>query len=186
MGALMDADTARVLRGRWAAMAVVSGPVAWLLAWRVGAEPELAAYLVLGVATVVLSFLDVALMRLPDVIVLPATALLLGALTLTGEWDAIGRGLLAWGALALAHLAVAMVFPGGLGAGDVKASGLVGLALGFAGWGVLVAGLFYAYAGVGLAAAAVLALGRGRGRTHLPFGPFLLGGAVAALALNAA
>jgi leader peptidase (prepilin peptidase)/N-methyltransferase len=76
------------------------------------------------------------------------------------------------------------VSPEGLGLGDVKLLGLLGLVLGWAGWGVLLAGVF-----LGLVAGAVVSMfllvtRRAGWRTALPFGPPLLAGAVLALALG--
>ena len=74
--------------------------------------------------------------------------------------------------------------PAGLGFGDVKLLGLLGLVLGWVGWAVLLAAVF-----LGLMARAafslVLVLTRRAGwRTAVPFGPPLLAGAVLALAIS--
>jgi leader peptidase (prepilin peptidase)/N-methyltransferase len=75
---------------------------------------------------------------------------------------------------------IALAVPRGMGMGDVKLAGLIGLVLGSFG---------LAYVGVAAAAGvvsgglgailAVVLLGYGR-RQHIPFGPFLAGGAVLA------
>jgi leader peptidase (prepilin peptidase) / N-methyltransferase len=71
-----------------------------------------------------------------------------------------------------------------LGYGDVRLAALLGLALGWLGWAALLLALF---AGLLLAAAGggVLALsGRLQADHQLPFGPFLLGGAVLAVLVS--
>ena len=80
--------------------------------------------------------------------------------------------------------ALAALSPEALGFGDVKLLGLLGLLLGWFGWGVLLAGVF-----LGLLAGAVLSLvllaaRRAGWRTALPFGPPLLTGAALAVALQ--
>ena len=74
--------------------------------------------------------------------------------------------------------------PGGLGLGDVKLLALLGLVLGWAGWGVLLAGIFLGLV-VGSVVSLALIAGRRAGwRTAVPFAPPLLAGAVLALALQ--
>ena len=80
----------------------------------------------------------------------------------------------------LLFLIVALVYPEGMGGGDVKLAGLVGLLVGFPGvlvalWGAVIAG--------GLVATALLALRKKGRKDTMPFGPFLsLGGIVVLLA----
>lgn len=82
----------------------------------------------------------------------------------------------------LAFLAIALVSPNGMGAGDVKFAGVLGLMLGFP--GVLFA-LWLAVV-VGGVVAAVFLLLRKRGRKDaMPFGPFLALGAALVLLVGA-
>jgi leader peptidase (prepilin peptidase)/N-methyltransferase len=78
-------------------------------------------------------------------------------------------------------LAAALAYPGGMGMGDVKLAGMMGLFLGVA---VAPAILIALLAGVSVGAVIVARKGTKAGRkTAVPFGPFLaLGGAVAVLA----
>ena len=76
------------------------------------------------------------------------------------------------------------VSPEGLGFGDVKLLGLLGLVLGWVGWGALGPGSSSAWLVGALVALVLLATGRAGWRTALPFGPPLLVGAVLALALH--
>ena len=77
-----------------------------------------------------------------------------------------------------------LIYPAGLGGGDVKLSGLLGLYLGWLGPGPLAAGLFLGYALAAAAGLALIAAKRATRRSHLAFGPFLLAGALAAVLLS--
>jgi leader peptidase (prepilin peptidase)/N-methyltransferase len=72
-----------------------------------------------------------------------------------------------------------------MGLGDVKLLGLLGLVLGWFGWGVLLAGVFLGLLTGAAVSIVLLAARRAGWRTALPFGPPLLVGAVLALALGA-
>jgi leader peptidase (prepilin peptidase)/N-methyltransferase len=65
----------------------------------------------------------------------------------------------------------------------VKLLGLLGLVLGWAGWGVLLAGIFFGLLTGALVSLGLLVTRRAGWRTRVPFGPPLLAGAVLALAL---
>ena len=78
----------------------------------------------------------------------------------------------------LAFLIIAMIFPAGMGGGDVKFAPVLGLMLGFP--GILIA-LWLSAIGGGLIAIGLL-LARRKGRKDsMPFGPFMAIGAAAAL-----
>ena len=81
---------------------------------------------------------------------------------------------------------VRIVDPRAIGGGDVKLAGLIGLHLGWLGWDTVALGSMFAFAGAGLFAL-VLVLMRRRGfGVRIAFGPWLLGGAWAAIALTVA
>lgn len=71
--------------------------------------------------------------------------------------------------------ALAVLVPGGMGMGDVKLVAVMGLFMGFP-W--LVMGLLIAFLLGGLFSAAVLITKRVERKGHIPFGPFLAGGAL--------
>jgi leader peptidase (prepilin peptidase) / N-methyltransferase len=128
---------------------------------------------------VVLSVIDFDSYRLPNRIVLPSAALVLAArLASTPEhWKAwIGASL---GAFAC-FLVLALVYPAGLGMGDVKLALLLGAALG----GAVLPALLVGTLAAGVAGVVVLARqGLGGRRRALPFGPFLAFGAITILLL---
>jgi len=130
---------------------------------------------------VVLSVIDVESHRLPNRIVLPSAALVLVARLASApeEWQVwLGAGL---GAFAF-FLVFALVYPKGLGMGDVKLALLLGFALGSAVMPALLVGTM-----AGGAAGIVLLVREGARarRRALPFGPFLAFGAIATLLLVA-
>lgn len=153
-------------------------------------RPATAALAWAAGAAVVLAAVDLASHRLPDRVTFPAvvvcaTALLVDAAVL-GTWTALLRA----GAAALAAALVAglgwLVSPQGLGLGDVKLLGLIGLLLGWFGWGVLMTGVFLGLLTGALVSLALLLTRRVGWRTAIPFGPPLMAGAVLALSLGAA
>ena len=102
-------------------------------------------------------------------VVYPATAIALIIAAVT-DTPGIVKALIGGGLGLGVMLLVALVFRGGMGWGDVKMAGLIGVMVGFP--GILVA-LLLAIVGGGLTAVILLALKvRGRKET-MPFGPFL-------------
>ena len=163
--------------------ALLAGAAA-LTGWR----PALLGLGWAAAAAVLLAVADLAAHRLPDVVTYPAAVVCAAAFTVdgavTGSWDALVRALLAAGASgAVAGLAW-LVTPAGLGLGDVKLLALLGLVLGWAGWGVLLAGVFLGLVVGSVVSLALIAVRRAGWRTAVPFGPPLLAGAVLALALQ--
>jgi leader peptidase (prepilin peptidase)/N-methyltransferase len=154
-----------------------------------GARPATAALAWAAGAGVVLGAVDLASHRLPDRVTFPA-AVVCGAAFLVdaavlGSWGALVRALAAGAASYAVAYGAAALSPDALGFGDVKLLGLLGLLLGWFGWGVLLAGVFLGLL-VGAAVSLVLLASRRAGwRTALPFGPPLLAGAVLALVLGA-
>src|SRR5213076_3161034 len=77
-------------------------------------------------------------------------------------------------------LVVALISPRGMGMGDVKLAGLIGLVLGSLGLSYVAVAAFAAVLAGGLGSVAVLvATGKARGQT-IPLGPYLALGAVVA------
>lgn len=152
-----------------------------------GLRPATAAYAWAAGAAVVLGAVDLVTHRLPDRVTYPAYAVCGGALLVDaavhGTWPALLRaGLAAAVAFGLAALAAA-ISPAGLGFGDVKLLGLLGLLLGWPGWGVLLTGIFLGLLVGAAVSVGLLLTGRAGRRTAIPFGPPLLAGAVGALVL---
>ena len=81
-------------------------------------------------------------------------------------------------ALWLAYLAMALAYPGGMGFGDVKLAGVLGLHMAWLSWDVLLGGALAGFLLVALVALVLLAAGRVTLSSELPFGPFMLLGAL--------
>ncbi|MDQ0029273.1 prepilin peptidase [Arthrobacter bambusae] len=91
-------------------------------------------------------------------------------------------GIVAGGAvLWVFYFILRLVYPPGMGFGDVKLAGVLGLYLGYLGWAHVFAGTFAAFLFGGLWSMGVLAARRGTLKSAIPFGPFMLAGAAAAM-----
>jgi leader peptidase (prepilin peptidase)/N-methyltransferase len=161
----------------------------------------LAACAFFAVMAVRLTVIDVRHHLLPDRIVFPAYAvgglLLLAAVAsvlVSGADSAAvpdggarllgvpgGRVLAGGAALWLFYFILRMAYPPGMGFGDVKLAGVLGMYLGYLGWGHVFAGTFAAFLFGGLWGLLLLAARRGTVKSAIPFGPFMLAGTAVAL-----
>lgn len=149
---------------------------------RFGPVPETALLLLFLCGLIVVTFIDLDLQIIPNVITLPGIPLGLAAGILFGDPPFLERLL---GTLTGAGFLYLVLFYGGalygqdaMGEGDLNLIALIGA---FLGWrGVVVTVLLGCLSGsvVGLS---LIGLGRLHRRQHIPFGPFLSLGAVIAL-----
>jgi leader peptidase (prepilin peptidase)/N-methyltransferase len=150
---------------------------------RFGAHVVLLAFLYFGAVGLALAMIDFDHKRLPDVLTLPSYPVALALLGLAAVLDHRGhtpfvRALLGGLALYAFYELIGFIQPRGMGGGDIKLSGVIGLYLGWLGWGELVVGAFAAFLIGGLVSIAlVIFAGAGR-KTKVPFGPFMLLGAL--------
>ena len=147
----------------------------------IGFALSLVAFLYLTGVSVALALIDLDTHTLPDRIVLPAYvvgAVLLGlAALVAGEYGQLLSAGIGLASLWLLYFLMAVLYPGGMGFGDVKLAGVLGLFLGWLGWGPLVVGAFSAFLLGGLFALALLASRRVTRKGGIPFGPWMLAGA---------
>jgi leader peptidase (prepilin peptidase)/N-methyltransferase len=143
------------------------------------ATPAFWLFAAVGVA---LSVIDLLTHRLPDPIVgfayaSGSAALLAASAAGAGDGpEALGRAGIGAAALYCGHLVAMLIYPAGMGFGDVKLAGVTGMFLAWVGWGPLVVGVASSFV-VGLALAGVLALVQ-RGKVRgVPFGPAMFIGA---------
>ena len=172
----------------WLAVAVA---VTWAsLTFRIGGQAHwslLPAYLYLGAIGAALTLIDLDVHRLPDLIVLPSYpivfVLLFVPTVVTGQWDALLRGVLAGLALFVGYLILALISPGGggLGFGDVKLAGVLGLLLGWLGWSPAIVSVLAAFIIGGFIALILLLLRRTSRSSSIAFGPSMILGAWVAL-----
>jgi leader peptidase (prepilin peptidase) / N-methyltransferase len=87
-------------------------------------------------------------------------------------------------ALAFVYRVLEFINPAGMGYGDVKLSGVIGMALAWLGWPVLLLGAALAFVLSAVVSLILLALKRVTLKSTLPFGPFMLLGAFTAVLLS--
>jgi leader peptidase (prepilin peptidase)/N-methyltransferase len=165
----------------------VTGLAMALVAARAASVWELAALAWLVLLAVPLAFIDSAVHRLPNRLTATAfagvLALLIVAALTAHRPGQLGRTAIGAAALICFYLLLWVIRPGGMGLGDVKLSASVGLVLGWISWQALFVGTFLAFilaAACGVVLLATRKAGRG---SQLPLGPFMLLGAVIAVAL---
>lgn len=143
--------------------------------------PVVLAYLYLASISIALALIDLDTHRLPNPIVLPAYAvlgvLLLVAAFLGGDWWALGRAAIGGAAMFVFYVVLRVIRPAGMGGGDVKLAGVLGIALGWIGWGALIVGAFAGFLIGGVVGVALMAFRRANRKTAIPFGPWMLAGA---------
>lgn len=164
--------------------AAVTGAVWWAIA------PDhpivVPAVYVLTVWTMVpLAFVDLDVHRLPDAIQLPAypalITLLLVCSLAEGTWSPFVRALVAGLVLWLVFFILGILPGGGIGFGDVKLAGLLGMLLGWLSWTHVLHGTVATFLIGGVVAVLVMSFaGKGR-RDEFAYGPSMLLGAVVAL-----
>ncbi|WP_338752557.1 prepilin peptidase [Janibacter alittae] len=116
----------------------------------------------------------------------PALAALLAICSYaTGEWPPFARALLAGLALFLLFFVMAILPGSGMGFGDVKLAGLLGMLLGWLSWTQVLWATLATFLIGGVVAVLVLALGRKGRRDDFAYGPSMLLGTVTALAAPA-
>lgn len=178
-------DCGTAISARYPAVELGTAVVFGVLAWHFGFDWALPAYLYLGAISVALAMIDIDVHRLPDAIVLPsygvAATLLLLAAALTGEWASLLRAGLGGAALFAVYFLLAFIYPAGMGFGDVKLAGVLGIYLGWLGWGVLLVGGFLGFLLGGVMGAALMAVNKAGRKSKIPFGPFMLAGALIAI-----
>jgi leader peptidase (prepilin peptidase)/N-methyltransferase len=161
-----------------------------LLGWTLGPGPDLVLFLAFAVLAVLLAAIDLACLRLPDTLVIPSFWVASALLTLlalgTGRWPDLLRAGLAAATLGALFLMLAILPGAGLGYGDVKLAALLGLLLGWLGWGSVLLGGLLPWLFNGVVVIGLLLAGRVHRKSHLPFGPAMLAGSLAAVVLAGA
>jgi leader peptidase (prepilin peptidase)/N-methyltransferase len=151
-----------------------------------GASWDLPAFLFLAAAGVLLAVIDLQHRLLPNRVVLPSigigAALLTVAAAAEPDWPALLRAGLAAVVLFAVYLVMALISPRGIAMGDVKLAGLLGLYLGWLGWGAVVVGAAAGFVVQAIAAVLLLGFRRIGLKSELPFGPAMLLGAALAIA----
>ncbi len=150
----------------------------FLLLWaRFGVSPHFVFVAAVACVFIVALVIDLERRLIPNRLVYPAIAAALLAIPF-----AAGPGppqALWGGAVGLALLLlIVLVYPGGMGLGDVKLAALIGLVVGFP---LVLLALFLSFVLGGAVGAAALLARRAGMKDALPFAPFLAAGAMVAL-----
>ncbi len=161
---------------RYSAVEALTGLLFGAAAYRFGLGVELTGALVLIAVLVALAGIDLEHRLLPNIIVGPAAlaGLALSVLAAPAAWWVY---VLSAVAVAGGLLGLALVYPGGMGMGDVKMGGMLGAYLGpYAALAVFMGALAGALVG-----GALIATGRMQRRSAMPFGVFLAFGGLVVL-----
>ncbi len=165
-------------------LALAGAAVGALVGWRLGAVPVLGVWVYVGAVAVVLGYLDARTRLLPTRIIAPSyvvvVALLGVAAALDGAPGPLLRAGLGWLVMGGFYFVLWLVYPAGMGYGDVRLAGLLGLALGYLGWAETLAGMYAGFL-LGAIGGGVLAVAGLVDRKRYPFGPFMLVGALVGL-----
>ncbi|MEV8369733.1 prepilin peptidase [Microbacterium sp. NPDC064584] len=141
----------------------------------------LIAYLYFAAISIVLTLIDLDTHRLPNAIVLPSYPVAIGLLTLaalfSADWPALLRAGIGMAILYAFYFLLRLIRPGGMGGGDVKLAGIIGLYLGWIGWGALAVGAFFAFFYGGVFGIGLMIARRAGRKTAIPFGPWMILGA---------
>jgi leader peptidase (prepilin peptidase)/N-methyltransferase len=150
-------------------------------------SPVLPAALLVAAVGLLLVPVDIAVLRLPDPLVgfafAGCLAVLVAVAVATGGYPALLRALLAAAATAAAYLVLALLPGAHLGLGDVKLGAVLGLLLGWFGWGFVLLGAVLPHLLNGPVVLYLLLSGRLGRRSSVPLGPALLAGAFLAIVL---
>jgi len=123
---------------RWLWVEMVTVAVFAELAVRYGETLVLVPLLVLGAGLVAVSAIDLELLRIPDRITFPTLALAVPLIVVVSVQqditDAIQAALIGSVAYFLLLFTTHMIYPAGMGFGDVKLALVMGLYLGWLGW----------------------------------------------------
>ena len=98
----------------------------------------------------------------------------------SGEPKLLVRAAIGWALMGGLYVLLWLVHPAGMGYGDVRLSGILGIVLGYLGVGQLALGAWSAFLLGGLGGVVLVAL-KVIDRKHNPFGPWMLIGAVLGL-----
>jgi leader peptidase (prepilin peptidase)/N-methyltransferase len=164
------------------ASAVSAGAIGLVLGW----SWSLLVVLPLVPVGVALAVVDWRTRMLPTRLIAPAYAVTLVAILVA--WLADGRDLadleraaLGWLIYGGMFFLLWFIYPRGLGYGDVRLSGVLGLALGWVGWSELLLGIWNGLLLGGIIGGVLALVTR---RRDYPFGPFMLVGALLAVVLG--
>lgn len=157
----------------------LSAPMPESTAW--SAVALIVAYLYFAAISIALTVIDLDTHRLPNAIVLPSYLvggiLLAFVSLLSGDWGASLRAFLGMVALYAFYFVLRWVSRTGMGGGDVKLAGVIGMYLAYLGWDAFAIGAFAAFVLGGIFGLGLLIARRAGRKSAIPFGPWMIAGA---------
>lgn len=174
-------------RGLAGRAALLSGVAGALVGWSLGWAWPLLFLLPLVPVGVALAIIDWRTRLLPTRVIAPTyvvlIALVLVCAAITRDTDDLVRAGWGWLVSGGLFLVLWLAHPRGLGYGDVRLSGVLGIALGYLGWGPLLVGVYAGFL-LGAVGGGLLSLTGVVERRAIPFGPFMLAGALLGIVIG--
>lgn len=156
---------------------VITAVVAGLCGLTIGWDWRLVSLVLLAPVGVALAVIDWHTTLLPTRIIAPSYVglgvLVVAAAALTGDHEIAVGALIGWLVTFAVYFVLWFIYPRGMGYGDVRLSGLLGMALGQLGYPELLVGVYGAFVLGGFGGLLLSAL-RLVDRKRFPFGPFML------------
>jgi len=154
-------------------------------ALRLGADWALPGFLVFFAALVAVTVIDLEHYMVPNRIVVATLVVSLPLLALAAlvgdDWSSLRSALIGSVAAGAGLLVINLISPRGMGMGDVKLALVLGLYLGWFDLGHVLLGLFLGFLLGAVGGVLLIAVGLRSRRDHVPFAPFLAGGAALAV-----
>jgi leader peptidase (prepilin peptidase)/N-methyltransferase len=178
-------DCSAPISARYPLVELATGMLFVAAGWRFGSTPYTLAALALMAAGVALFMIDLDHRRLPFAITGTLGGLVVAGLALEAAVDGGGPVPTALLSAALwlgVYGGIWLATSGrGMGLGDVALAPVLGLALGWLGWGACLTGLMGGFVIGALVGVVLLASKRAGARSRIPHGPFMLSGAALGL-----
>ena len=167
--------------GLWWKSVLICAVIGALIGGAVGLDWALLFLVPLVPVGAALALIDWRTRLLPTRIIAPTYAVLVPLVVIAAlasrEPELLIRAAIGWALMGGVYVLLWLVYPAGMGYGDVRLSGILGIVLGYLGVGQLALGAWSAFLLGGLGGVVLVAL-KVIDRKHNPFGPWMLIGAV--------